>query len=659
MCVIIRLSGNEFIEVSQNKIFDAFQALSPRSYQTVPVRIIDIDDESLLRLGPWPWPRTKMAEIISNLSKLGASTIVFDITFSEPDATSPEQIARRIPSSPELKALKAKLEKLPRHDHILAQAMAKSKVITGFPLLIYKTETRPLLKAGLAYSGDSPLSYLPGFSGALANSRALEEASLGNGSLSILPEKDGITRRIPLLFRYEKDVYPSIVLEAARVHQEESGYVVKSAGARGVFNFGQHTGINQIKVGPQIIPTDSQGRAWLHYTREVPERSIPAWKLLSGDVSRALIAGHIVFLGTSAVRLRDTRTTPLNPSCPGVEILAQMTEQILLGHFLQRPDWADGVELAALLILGLGLIWLLPRLGALWSGLIGLGAIALTFPLSWYAFSKFHLLLDPLFPSLAALLVYLSSSLASYWQSETERRRLVLFDQLKDELVAMVSHDLRGPVNAMVTAVTLLSRESAGPLTDSQKRILELIKQSGAKLNSFVANILDAAKIKAGKMQYHFAPLQGADAARSALELFRFAAQAKSIALEDEIPGRLPPVAADREKFEQVLNNLLGNALKFTPSGGKISVLAEAQPGLVRFSVRDTGPGMAPENLSKLFRKFEQFDLAAQRERGVSGTGLGLSICRSVIEAHGGRIWAESEPGKGSTFHFTIPQAQA
>jgi signal transduction histidine kinase len=452
---------------------------------------------------------------------------------------------------------------------------------------------------------------------------------------------------------------PSLALEALRLAQGADSIAVKSSGASRIVSFGEHTGISQIRVGSRTVPTDAEGRVWVHYTRKVPGRTIAAWRLFDSGVPKSEIDGKIVFVGTSASRLMDLHATPLDPAAPGVEIHAQVAEQILSDHYLLRPDWADGAEMVYLLALGVGLILLLPRLGPLWCGGIGLSVAASAFPLSWYAFARWHWIFDPLFPALVCLLVYLSSSLISYWRSAKELRRLALLDMVKDEVISMVSHDLRAPVGSMIMVSDSMERGLYGPVSDEQKEALKLIAASGNRLIAFTDNVLDAAKIKAGRMELHRRELRAREVLAAVVELLAWKAAHQKIRLEMTVRDDLPPIDADSEKLEQVFNNLISNALKFTPEGGRVAAEAQVDGDFVRFCVRDTGMGIAAEDIPKLFAAFAQADVARQREMRVKGTGLGLSICRVIVEAHGGRIWVESAPQEGAAFYFTIPVFRA
>jgi len=193
----------------------------------------------------------------------------------------------------------------------------------------------------------------------------------------------------------------------------------KTAGA-----FGEHTGLNAIRVGKIIVPTSNNGSVWLHFTPHQPERFVSASKILDGTADPDLVKENIVLIGVTAEGLRDFRPTPLDPAATGVEIHAQLIEQMLLGDIIKRPDWARGAEVIFMLYIGIGLLLLLPRVGARWTALLGLTAVTPAVCASWYAYYWYGLLLDPVFPSMVGILVYLSSSAVLFFRTETERRQV-------------------------------------------------------------------------------------------------------------------------------------------------------------------------------------------------------------------------------------------
>jgi adenylate cyclase len=428
----LRYADPPAVERLRLAVFDEYQRLKPRAWAEADVRVIDIDDASLDRLGQWPWPRTLLAELVDRLGDLGTAVVAFDIVFSEPDRTSPSRIVplwRRSAGSFDLDAL---LARLPDHDREFARVMGEVPTVLAMQLTDGQVPRRPARKWGIAVAGDDPRPFLPVFRGAVTNLPELETAAAGLGSFNSSSDRDGIIRHVPLFVRLKGDdtvtdeVYPSLAAEALRVAQggSASTYTLKTSGASGQASFGAHTGMVQARIGQMIVPTDSQGRIWLYDTGPIPERFIPAWEVLERGFDRQRLDGKIVLVGTSAAGLKDLRATPLNPVAPGVEVHAQALEQMILGEFLDRPDWMTGAEFLWLLAFGSALALLLSRWGAGWCAIVAGGGIALTAAGSWLAFTLQGWLVDPVYPALAVLLLYLTQSFLQYLRTETERRQV-------------------------------------------------------------------------------------------------------------------------------------------------------------------------------------------------------------------------------------------
>ncbi len=225
----------------------------------------------------------------------------------------------------------------------------------------------------------------------------------------------------------------------------------------------------------------------------------------------------------------------------------------------------------------------------------------------------------------------------------------------REELLAVVSHDLRAPLNTVaLTASVLLS---SLPREETQAPVrgrLELVKRATEQKGRLIQDLLDVTQLEAGHLSVEPHPFDLTTLLREVCETFQPLTHEKAIQLGCEVPQGLPPVLADRDRTFQVLSNLVGNALKFTPESGQVKVRAEPLSGEMRLSVADTGPGIPAEQLPHLFEPFWQ---ARHADRG--GVGLGLAIARGIVEAHGKRLWVESQPGAGSTFFFTLPTADA
>ncbi|HEX2190994.1 MAG TPA: ATP-binding protein, partial [Longimicrobiaceae bacterium] len=231
-------------------------------------------------------------------------------------------------------------------------------------------------------------------------------------------------------------------------------------------------------------------------------------------------------------------------------------------------------------------------------------------------------------------------------QAETAARR-------RDEVLAVVSHDLRNPLSVISFSSEVLLRAWADETERvGERKQLEGIHLSTQRMRRLIDDLLDVARVDAGELSVDPAPVQVGRLLLDALELHAPLAEEKAILTRVRIAADAPPVRADADRVLQVLSNLLGNAIRFTPRGGGITVGADVEEDVVRFSVSDTGPGIPEEHLPHVFDRFWR----AQRSRR-QGAGLGLAIARGIVEAHGGRIWAESTPGEGSVFRFTLPRA--
>lgn len=242
---------------------------------------------------------------------------------------------------------------------------------------------------------------------------------------------------------------------------------------------------------------------------------------------------------------------------------------------------------------------------------------------------------------------------ALYQELEAKSVKLEKLDKMKDEFVSVVAHELRSPLSVIHEAAALIMDGLAGPVSEQQKGYIEMVRRTADRLIHITNDLLDLAKIEAGKIVLNFEPMDIISAARQACEGSRLRANKKGLEIREEFPAERLQITADYDKLSQVMVNLLTNAVKFTQKG---SVTFEIKDlgGEVQCAVRDTGPGIAEENLSRLFNKFEQF--GTQATSGEKGTGLGLVISKGIVEAHGGRIWAESQPGKGSSFIFVVPK---
>lgn len=249
--------------------------------------------------------------------------------------------------------------------------------------------------------------------------------------------------------------------------------------------------------------------------------------------------------------------------------------------------------------------------------------------------------------------VSLFGELARRASLSVDNARLYLESQqavrAREEVLAIVSHDLRNPLSAVILGASML--QMSPTLSDDDREQLETVEASAKRMNRLIADLLDVTRMEGGKrLPIEPSSVHAAELVRAADELFRAQATVASVTLEYHVEDKLPPVYADHHRVMQVLSNLVGNSLKFTPPGGRITVSADRHDGMVRFRIADTGPGIPRADLSDIFSPYWQ---AKRTER--LGAGLGLPIAKGIVEAHGGRIWAESEQGGGTQFYFTLP----
>jgi signal transduction histidine kinase len=225
---------------------------------------------------------------------------------------------------------------------------------------------------------------------------------------------------------------------------------------------------------------------------------------------------------------------------------------------------------------------------------------------------------------------------------------------MKSDFVSHVSHELRTPLTAIKGAVDLVLREVAGPLTEKQIHYLTRVRSNTQHLAGLINDLLDLAKIESGRIEVKSSRVSLSGLVHEVVEALRPVAAEKVIALEATIREPSILVWADRDKINQVLTNLIGNAIKFTPTQGRVTVSASRNGHeSVQVSVSDTGPGVPPDEKEKIFARF--YRVAEVNGENSKGTGLGLAISKALVELHGGKIWVESEASRGSTFSFTLP----
>ncbi len=450
------------VESLRTQVFDFYQRASPRPYVNpkdtigLQVRYVDIDEESIKRIGQWPWPRTTVAKLVRNLGEMGTAVVAFDIVFAEADNTSPEQLAKRLPPGMEWDTTRQQLTGLPRNDAILTDAIRSVSTVTGFAFNNESGGRAPRRTGSESVLGDGkPLAALPRQIGVTTTMPELEDAAAGNGSFNVVisQREDLVVRKVPLLFKYQNKIYPSLTLEVLRVLTEKIGQrgtlLITTPGTDKEVAAGNPDRIISLRMGEIVIPTTENAEFWLHYTDEKREtkaafkRAIPAWQILDGTADRSLLESSAVFIGTSAPGLLDLRPTPTNPAMPGVEVHVQALEQMLLGHHLERPDFALGFELIFATLIGLGVLLLIVRVPVFWIASVAILAVVFAVGFSWYAFTQWQWLVDPIAASVNIALVFASASLVKFMRTEAERRtvRSAFAQYLPPDVVESIAND--------------------------------------------------------------------------------------------------------------------------------------------------------------------------------------------------------------------------
>ncbi len=408
--------------------FDQLQRWYPRPYTPADVRVVDIDETSLKAFGQWPWSRARVADMVEVLASHGASAIVFDVLFAEPD---------RVLSL--LSDNAAQCQNIPDPDAALARTISDKPVVLGAnaaPANDFRsamaaptaTHTPPAHSPYrvVQIGSTAPDNWLHRFAQVVRPLPALDAAASGVGALNQSPDFDGIVRRIPLLVQQETlnpaaplSILPSLSAEALRISQNQDG---KSA-----HNYVLNTlegGVQEVRIGKYAIPTTPRAEVWLHYTHSQSARTISASRVLNQSISNQDVEGKIILIGSSAAGLMDLRPTPMGYAVPGVTLHAMALEQILTQQHLERPLWAEALEVVVL-ITGCLLIGWLGLMTPVRQSALAMGLLLLTLGGgAWYAFVSAHWLLDVVTPALAMVLIFVLTTSVRYWVVERQRRWL-------------------------------------------------------------------------------------------------------------------------------------------------------------------------------------------------------------------------------------------
>jgi len=471
LCALIRVWDPVYLSDFRFMSFDAMQRLYPRPVakaEELPALIVDIDERSLAEHGQWPWPRTLVAKLVRNSRELGAALIAFDIVFAESDRLSPRNMLENIDG---LTAdLKDQVRALPSNDDILASELSKFAVVLGRAVR-YQTEKDNLQENDFPktivverkLNGDkSPRDFLPKFTRLIRNIAILEKAAHhpygGFGVFNVVPDRDGVIRKVPSFFAFDRchidnivkrygasnclQVLPSLALEILRVNTYRTTKNSKPRGA--ILVSSDQAGIRNIKVDKKLlIETDKSGHIWPYFSNSSKNRYVSASDVLNKSVDRGLIKGKILLVGTSAVGLLDIRAVPTDVAMPGVEVQTQLLETILSNEYLLRPNYIVAAELFFVFVAGILLIYLFPVFGAKWTSLLFFVVVGLTVSVSMYWFAKDRILLDPTTPLLSLIIMYMALSYFGFMREESKKKetRNAFSKYLSPDMVERVSNN--------------------------------------------------------------------------------------------------------------------------------------------------------------------------------------------------------------------------
>jgi adenylate cyclase len=402
-------------------VSDLFQRLKPRQPAGAPVIIIDIDEASIRQIGQWPWPRTTLARLVEHVGQMGPAGIAFDLVFAEPDRTSLRQAASNLIEAGAEVRLPANL---PDNDAVLANAFSQTPVTAGLVLSNQIAGELPDPKTGFAVAGRNPEQYLTAFTGGLANLKPLNDAAAGLGFFSFPPSPDGILRDVPLVALGGNKLYPSLAVEALRLAQNAGSIVIRATGGSGEADTGRPA-MTALKVGAFEVPTGPAGELRVYYSGVPGLTRLSASQFLGPEVAPSIadrVRGRIVLVGSSAIGLRDIVATPLSPAVPGVEVHAEIIDQIVSGSFLTRPDWAPGAEIAVCAFLTIALLAALLLFGPLIAAGAAVTLVGIAVAGAWLAFDHSRLLLNPIVPSISVLSVYSTATVLLLLLSDRERQ---------------------------------------------------------------------------------------------------------------------------------------------------------------------------------------------------------------------------------------------
>lgn len=406
--------GERTLAPLRNLLFDSYQRWWPRTVERYPVTIVDIDDASLAALGQWPWPRARLANLIEATHRLGALAVGLDFIMPEADRLSPELI---LDDRQELSAaLRHELAQLPSNDALLARAVRRIPTVVGRAGIIgndIKT-SRKNGQTPVVIKGESPLGHLQAYHGQVTNISEIEGAASGRGYLNDSRDADGVVRAMPLVIAVNGELAPTLGLELLRVATGESRYTVHTSGK----------GVQGVQIGTSFVPTDPDGRIRLHFSPAYAGRRVSALAILRGEKSAGTLTRQVALIAVTGIGITDVVATPIAARVDGVDVQAQLIENILEGSRLRRPAVIPWLELLAFLLLAVVLIFLLPRMRPGYGVAMFLAGAIIVAAAGVLSFVQSKILFDSIFPAGANVFILIMLLTAGFSAADRQRRKL-------------------------------------------------------------------------------------------------------------------------------------------------------------------------------------------------------------------------------------------
>jgi serine phosphatase RsbU (regulator of sigma subunit)/CHASE2 domain-containing sensor protein len=469
---IFQLFGNTIPQLWLRGVwFDAYQLMMPRKRVSAPAVIVAVDERSLAQLGQWPWPRTLVARLVDSIGKHRPLAVGVDIIFAEADRLSPGEIAERNPHLGP--ALALQLKRLLSNDESLAAAIRRQPVVLGVAGIDQAGQTAPRSAAVFLMQGN-PLPHLWHFQSGLTSLKLIDDAATSRALLSA-DVRDRIVRRVPLVAAVGGTPFPSLGLETLRV----------GVGARDItVRTGAH-GIESVGIGDVVIPTDPDGHLWVRFSHHDDTRYISATDVIAGTVDPETIAGKIVLLGVTGIGLIDQQATPLAERIPGIEVHAQVLENIYDGNLIRRPYWMRSSEVALFAMLGGLIVFAVPVIRPSRSSLLMLTISGALLLLGIALFRHAGVLFDAAAPIVALNILFGGMLRLTLTEADRQRQHLRRQLEVEREAAARLAGELEAARRVQIGMLPVPSLAFWGERRFDLHASMEPAKEVGGDLYDF------------------------------------------------------------------------------------------------------------------------------------------------------------------------------